>query len=93
MFQDVDYTAGWALNQNKLPMYGSGTVALTSDGESKPNNFKVDINAIHMLAKVTLNSVSMSNLATTTQEAEINTVLSNSFGFGGTNSALVIKKI
>lgn len=67
MFQDVDYTAGWALSQNKLPMYGSGTVALTSDGESKPNNFKVDINAIHMLAKVTLNSVSMSNLAATTQ--------------------------
>ena len=33
------------------------------------------------------------HLATTTQEAEINTVLSNSFGFGGTNSALVIKKI
>ena len=33
------------------------------------------------------------HLATTTQTAEINTVLSNSFGFGGTNSALVIKKI
>ena len=33
------------------------------------------------------------HLATTTQEAEINTVLSNSFWFGGTNSALVIKKI
>lgn len=33
------------------------------------------------------------HLATTTQAAEINTVLSNSFGFGGTNSALVIKKI
>lgn len=32
------------------------------------------------------------NLATTTVETEINTVLSNSFGFGGTNSALVIKK-
>lgn len=33
------------------------------------------------------------NLATHTVETEINTVLSNSFGFGGTNSALVIKKI
>lgn len=32
------------------------------------------------------------NLATQTVETEINTVLSNSFGFGGTNSALVIKK-
>ena len=33
------------------------------------------------------------NLATVATDAEINTVLSNSFGFGGTNSALVIKKI
>lgn len=33
------------------------------------------------------------NLAAETIETEINTVLSNSFGFGGTNSALVIKKI
>ena len=32
------------------------------------------------------------NLATTTVETEVNTVLSNSFGFGGTNSALVLKK-
>lgn len=32
------------------------------------------------------------NLATKTTPAELNTVLSNSFGFGGTNSALVIKK-
>lgn len=32
------------------------------------------------------------NLATTTVDTEVNTVLSNSFGFGGTNSALVIKK-
>ena len=32
------------------------------------------------------------NIATKTVETEINTVLSNSFGFGGTNSALVIKK-
>ena len=32
------------------------------------------------------------NLATTTIETELDTVLSNSFGFGGTNSALVIKK-
>lgn len=32
------------------------------------------------------------NIAATTVETEINTVLSNSFGFGGTNSALVIKK-
>ena len=33
------------------------------------------------------------NLATKTIEKEIDIVLSNSFGFGGTNSALVIKKI
>ena len=32
------------------------------------------------------------NLATKTVDMEVNTVLSNSFGFGGTNSALVIKK-
>ena len=32
------------------------------------------------------------NLAVKTIDTEINTVLSNSFGFGGTNSALVIKK-
>ena len=32
------------------------------------------------------------NLATATVETEVNTVLSNSFGFGGTNSALVLKK-
>ena len=32
------------------------------------------------------------NLATATVETELNTVLSNSFGFGGTNSALVLKK-
>ena len=33
------------------------------------------------------------NLALKTTPAELNIVLSNSFGFGGTNSALVIKKI
>ena len=33
------------------------------------------------------------NLATKTTAAELNIVLSNSFGFGGTNSALVIKRI
>ena len=33
------------------------------------------------------------NLVTRTTPAEIKTVLSNSFGFGGTNSALIIKKI
>ena len=32
------------------------------------------------------------NLAITTVETELNFVLSNSFGFGGTNSALVLKK-
>ena len=32
------------------------------------------------------------NLAITTVETELNLVLSNSFGFGGTNSALVLKK-
>lgn len=32
-------------------------------------------------------------LATETVRQEVNTVLSNSFGFGGTNSALVIKKV
>lgn len=33
------------------------------------------------------------NLATQTVETEVNSALSNSFGFGGTNSALVIKKL
>lgn len=33
------------------------------------------------------------NLTAKTIETEVNTVLSNSFGFGGTNSALVIRKI
>ena len=33
------------------------------------------------------------NIAAKTVETEVNVVLSNSFGFGGTNSALVIKKI
>ena len=33
------------------------------------------------------------NLAAKTVDMEVNTVLSNSFGFGGTNSALVIKKM
>ena len=33
------------------------------------------------------------NIATKTVNTKLNTVLSNSFGFGGTNSALVIKKI
>lgn len=32
------------------------------------------------------------NIATTTVDKELNVILSNSFGFGGTNSALVIKK-
>ena len=32
------------------------------------------------------------NLATTTVDTTVDTVLSNSFGFGGTNSALVIKR-
>ena len=32
------------------------------------------------------------NLATKTVETELHTVLSNSFGFGGTNAALVLKK-
>lgn len=33
------------------------------------------------------------NIATKTIEIELNTILSNSFGFGGTNSALVLKKL
>lgn len=33
------------------------------------------------------------NLTPTTVDTEVNTVLSNSFGFGGTNSALVIRKV
>ena len=33
------------------------------------------------------------NIATKTTEAELKTVLSNSFGFGGTNSALVIGEL
>ena len=32
------------------------------------------------------------NLATRTIDTQVDTILSNSFGFGGTNSALVIKK-
>ena len=32
------------------------------------------------------------NIATVATETAVNTVLSNSFGFGGTNSALVVKK-
>jgi len=32
------------------------------------------------------------NIAATTVDMEINTVLSNSFGFGGTNSALMIRR-
>jgi 3-oxoacyl-[acyl-carrier-protein] synthase-1 len=32
------------------------------------------------------------NIATKTTDLEINTFLSNSFGFGGTNSSLIIKK-
>lgn len=32
------------------------------------------------------------NLATKTTETQVDTILSNSFGFGGTNSALVLKK-
>ena len=33
------------------------------------------------------------NIASETIDMKINTILSNSFGFGGTNSALVIRKI
>lgn len=33
------------------------------------------------------------NLTAKTVDTEVNTVLSNSFGFGGTNSALVIRKV
>jgi 3-oxoacyl-[acyl-carrier-protein] synthase-1 len=33
------------------------------------------------------------NLTNKTVDIELNTILSNSFGFGGPNSALVIKKI
>jgi 3-oxoacyl-[acyl-carrier-protein] synthase-1 len=33
------------------------------------------------------------NLALKTVDTDVNTVLSNSFGFGGTNSALVLRKI
>jgi len=33
------------------------------------------------------------NIVNTTTNKTLNTILSNSFGFGGTNSALVIKKI
>lgn len=33
------------------------------------------------------------NLVTKTTEKELNVILSNSFGFGGTNSALVLKKV
>ena len=33
------------------------------------------------------------NLTAKTVDMEVNTVLSNSFGFGGTNSALIIRKL
>ena len=33
------------------------------------------------------------NIARTTVDTPVNVVLSNSFGFGGTNSALIIKKL
>jgi 3-oxoacyl-[acyl-carrier-protein] synthase-1 len=33
------------------------------------------------------------NLTPKTVDTELNVILSNSFGFGGTNSALVIRKI
>jgi 3-oxoacyl-[acyl-carrier-protein] synthase-1 len=33
------------------------------------------------------------NIATSTIDTPVNIVLSNSFGFGGTNSALIIKKL
>ena len=33
------------------------------------------------------------NIISKTTEKKLNTILSNSFGFGGTNSALIIKKI
>ena len=33
------------------------------------------------------------NIATKTVEMPLNTVLSNSFGFGGTNSAVVLRKL
>jgi 3-oxoacyl-[acyl-carrier-protein] synthase-1 len=33
------------------------------------------------------------NIATKTTSKEINAFLSNSFGFGGTNSALVVKRV
>lgn len=33
------------------------------------------------------------NIATTTVETNINTFLSNSFGFGGTNSSIIVRKI
>jgi len=32
------------------------------------------------------------NIVAKTQQKELNTILSNSFGFGGTNSTLIIKK-
>ena len=33
------------------------------------------------------------NITAKTVDTEVNVVLSNSFGFGGTNSALVLKKV
>lgn len=32
------------------------------------------------------------DIVQTTRQAELNTVMSNSFGFGGTNASLVLKK-
>jgi len=33
------------------------------------------------------------NIVTATTERELNTVMSNSFGFGGTNATLVMRKL
>ena len=33
------------------------------------------------------------NIGTKATDKQLNTILSNSFGFGGTNSALIIRKI
>ena len=64
MIFDDSNTTG-TVNPAKLPMYGSGTVAAATDGTS--GNFEVTVNVIHMVAKVTLNTLTLSNVPATTQ--------------------------
>ena len=54
---------GTNIDAKKLPMYGSGAVTQAADNSK---NFEVTINAKHMLAKVTLNSLTVSEVGSNT---------------------------